>query len=226
MNIIIIGCGRVGAELAYRLYNKGHKVVVVDQSERAFQNLAADFRGRTVVGHALDHQTMHQAGFDEAQALAAVTNSDSINAIVSYLATSEYNIPKVVVRNYDSRWRTMHEVFGSQVVCSSSWGAQRIEELLYDQDLRTVFSAGNGEVALYEFSIPAQWDGQPLADLLPEKQCVIAALTRTGRALLPDCDFILNAGDVILISATLEGREALDVRLEHSAANRAGGEVV
>jgi trk system potassium uptake protein len=50
MNMIVIGCGRVGAELAYRLYKKGHRVTVIDKVDSAFANLPPDFRGRTWKG--------------------------------------------------------------------------------------------------------------------------------------------------------------------------------
>jgi len=214
MNMIVIGCGRVGAELANRLYQRGHTVVVVDQSEAAFHNLPMEFRGRTVVGEALSQDALRRAEIGEADALAAVTGNDTINAVVAHLARSFYSVPSVVVRNFDSRWRPMHEVFNLQVVSSSSWAAQRIEELLYYQEAHSVFSAGNGEVELYEFVIQDEWAGFSLGDLLPDKGCVLAALTRGGRAMLPIQDEILQKGDLILVSANLEGSEALRSRLQ------------
>jgi trk system potassium uptake protein TrkA len=213
MNMIVIGCGRVGAELAYRLYQRGHTVVMVDQSEAAFHNLPVDFRGRTVVGEALSQDALRRAGIEQADALAAVTSSDTINAAVAHLARSYYSVPSVVVRNFDSRWRSMHEIFKLQVVSSSSWAAQRIEELLYYQETHSVFSAGNGEVELYEFVIQDEWAGFTLADLVPDKECVLAALTRGGRAMLPAPDEILKKNDLILVSASLKGSETLRNRL-------------
>lgn len=213
MKMIIIGCGRVGAELAMRLFHNGHSVVVVDIAENAFQNLAAGFRGRTVHGEALNNDVLQRAGIEEADGIALVTNNDSLNAVVGHLARKHYGVPVVVVRNYDSRWRSVHETFGIQTVSSSSWGAQRIEELLYQQQTRTVFSAGNGEVELYEFSVPKEWDGKSLDKLMPETECVLAALTRAGKAILPNCDILLEAGDIVLISATLAGSETIRKRL-------------
>jgi trk system potassium uptake protein TrkA len=209
MNIIVVGCGRVGGDLAYRLFQKGHRVVVVDLSPSSFQNLPEDFRGRFVEGHAMNLDVLRRAGIEKADALAAVTSSDSINAVIAHLASNEFHVPSVVVRNYDSRWRSMHELFGLQVVSASSWGAQRIEELLYEQETHTVFSAGNGEVELYEFSIARDWEGCSFAELLPEKDCIPVALTRAGRAILPNMETVLEEGDVVLVSATLEGSEKL-----------------
>lgn len=215
MNMLVIGCGRVGSELAYRLFLRGHQVVVVDQSAETFHNLPADFRGRLIEGQALNQDVLTRAGIGQADGLAAVTSSDSVNAVIAHIAKQEFNVPTVVVRNFDSRRRPMMEVFGHQIVSSASWGAQRIEELLYRQETRTVFSAGNGEVELYEFSVRPEWHNRPLGELLPEKNCLAVALTRAGRAILPDKDTVVMEGDVILISATLEGSQELKHKLNN-----------
>jgi trk system potassium uptake protein TrkA len=214
--MLVIGCGRVGAELACRLNRRGHTVVVLDCDREAFQNLEVDFRGRTVEGEALSQDALLRAGIDEVDGLAAVTSSDTTNAVVAHLAKIEYNVPTVVVRNFDSRLRSVHEVFGLPVVSSSSWGAQRIEELLYEQETTTVFSAGNGEVELYEFNAPDAWVGRSCCDLMPNENCLLVAVTRAGRAMMPDCDLHLEKGDQLLVSATLEGSVALHKQLNHA----------
>jgi len=220
MNIMIIGCGRVGSELAYRLFQRGDQVTVVDSIASAFQTLPPDFRGRTVEGEVLNQDVLRRAGIEHASALAAVTNNDAVNAVVAHLACSVYHVPSVVVRNYDPRRRAVLEAFGLQVVSSSSWGAQRIEEMLYQTDtlgrtaIHTVFSAGNGEVEVYEFAVPRAWQGSTVGDLVLEGTCVVVALTRVGRAVLPSRDTRLEVGDVMHVSATLECIEALRERLD------------
>ncbi len=209
MEIVVVGCGRVGAELAFRLFQRGHQVTVIDGVVAAFQNLHPDFRGRTVEGEALNEDVLRRAGLESADGLAAVTSSDTLNVAVAHIARTVYNIPNVVARNYDARCRRLHESFELQVVSSTSWGAQRIEELLYNQEMRTVFSAGNGEVEIYEFTVPKGWDGHVLEELLPREDCVISALTRAGSAILPDKGTRLQFGDVVLVSATFDGIEAL-----------------
>jgi trk/ktr system potassium uptake protein len=209
MKLIVVGCGRVGAELAYRLYKNGHQVTIIDRQKEAFHGLPEDFIGRLVEGEAMHQDILIRAGIETADGIAVVTSSDPTNAIVGHVAKTVYNLQIVVVRNFDSQWRSLHEAFGSQVVSSSSWGAQRIEELLYHTDGQSVFSAGNGEVELYEFTIPESWDGKTIKELLPGKEYVVAALTRSGTAFLPDEDTILQEGDVMLVSARLEGSQAL-----------------
>ncbi len=213
MKLIVVGCGRVGAELAYRLYQRGNKVTIIDHIASAFNNLPADFRGKTVEGEALNRDVLERAGITEAAGLAAVTNSDTLNAVVGHIARSIYGISNVVVRNYDPRWRRLHETFGHHVVSSTHWGAQRIEEMLYHAELRTVFSAGNGEIEIYEFAIPEFLDGKRVRDLVPEQNCAPVSLTRAGLAMLPDRDTELKAGDIVLVSANLEGIQQVRSRL-------------
>lgn len=214
MNIIIVGCGRVGAELAYRLFQKGHQVAIIDQVVSALHNLPTDFRGRTVHGEALATDILRRAGIEQADGLAAVTNSDSLNAVVAHVARTVYHVPQVVVRNYHPRWRALHEAFGLQVVSSTSWGAQRIEELLYPSFAKCVFSAGNGEVEIYELSVSEAWHGRTLQDLLHAGQCLAVALTRAGKAILPSPGERLEGGDILYLSSTMEGIETLRERLK------------
>lgn len=212
-NLIIVGCGRVGSELAYRLYQRGNKVSIIDHTSSAFNNLPAEFRGKTVEGEALNRDVLERAGINNAVGLASVTNSDTLNAVVGHIARSVYGISNVVVRNYDPRWRRLHEAFGHHMVSSTHWGAQRIEEMLYHAELRTVFSAGNGEIEIYEFAIPDFLDGKPMSELIPGQNCAPVSLTRAGLAMLPDRETTLKTGDIVLVSANLEGIQYVRSRL-------------
>lgn len=218
MNFLVVGCGRVGAELCYHLFKSGHQVVVVDSRRESFNRLHPDFRGRTLEGEGLAESVLERAGIQEADGLAAVTNSDTLNAVVAHAARVFYNVPNVVARNYDPNLRAVIEAFGLQTVGSTYWGAQRVEELLMNPAQRAVYSAGNGEVEVYEIVIPELWNGKTLDDLLkPVKQCFPVALSRAGRASLPEAGTVLQTGDLLNVSSTFEGMGALTVRLTGKA---------
>lgn len=205
MFVIVVGCGRVGAELAYHLFTAGHQVAVIDQVGASFDKLHPDYRGRTVEGEVLSQDVLQKAGIEQADGLAAVTNSDSVNAVVGHIARDVYGVRRVIVRNYDPRWLPMHHAFGADVVSSTAWGAQRIEEMLSDPRGRSVFSAGNGEVEVYEIVTPPAWAGRALAEALPAGSCLPVALTRGGRSVLPGTATALQPGDILHVSATAEG---------------------
>jgi trk system potassium uptake protein TrkA len=214
MNVIVVGCGRMGAELAYGLYQQGNQVVVIDQNTNSFDNLHPNFRGRTIEGDGLAQDVLNRAGIEEADGLAAVTDSDVVNAVVAHVARIIYHVSKVIVRNYDARWQSLHDAFGAPVVSSTVWGARRIEELLHHDDVRVVFSVGNGEVSLYEFVTPESCQGCTLQELFPEDRCRMVAVTRAGHAMLPSDELQLEAGDVIHLSATPANMTALRSRLK------------
>lgn len=205
MQIIVVGCGRIGAELAYSFFKRGHQVSVVDENVSSFNNLPADFEGRNQEGDAMNQDVLLRAGIEKCDALTAVTNNDALNAVVCHIAKSEFNVPNVVARNYDPHQRPLFEAFNIQVVSSTSWGAQRIEELLLDAEGHTVFSAGNGEVEVYELMITSFWDGKRVNDLITCGDCKWLAVTRAGRASLPEPDTVLKTGDILTVAATLEG---------------------
>ena len=218
MNFIVVGCGRVGAELSYRLFKRGYQVVTVDSNREAFNRLHPDFRGRTLEGEGLSESVLERAGVKEADGLAAVTNSDTLNAVVAHIARAFYSVPNVVARNYDPNLRAVIEAFGLQTVGSTYWGAQRVEELLMNPLQKMVYSAGNGEVEVYEVLISEAWNGCTLGKLLePLKECYPVALSRAGRACLPEAGTKLQTGDLLNVSSTFDGVGALMARLSKQA---------
>ena len=213
MKAIIVGCGRLGSELAYRLFQAGHDVSVVDVNKSSFSRLPPDFQGKINEGDALNRDVLRRASIDHAESLAAVTDMDSFNAVIGHLAQVHYQVPNVVVRNYDPRYRALHEAYGLQLISPLSWGAQRIEEMMYHREVRAVFSAGNGEVEVYEIGIPEVCEGMTVADMADSDICIPVSVTRGGKAMMPDPKMVLQAGDVLHVSATLEGAETLRVRI-------------
>ncbi len=209
MKVIIVGCGRLGSDLSYRLSRRGNDVAVVDINAASFNNLPVDFDGRVVEGDALSQDVLHRAGIENAEALASVTDNDALNAVIGHVARDTYHVENVVVRNYDPVCRPILEAFGFQVVSATSWGAQRVEEIISHQEIRTIFSAGNGEIEVYEFTVPLNWEGKTLSSLLVPTDARAISLSRNGRAFLPDDDEPLQTGDILLVSATFEGAEAV-----------------
>jgi trk system potassium uptake protein TrkA len=99
-------------------------------------------------------------------------------------------------------------------VASSSWGAQRIEQLILHTELQNVGSAGNGDVQIYEISISAEWAGRSITELAPAEHAIANALTRGGKTTLPTRDTVLQEHDILQVSATAEGASILRQRLK------------
>ena len=124
----------MGASLAYLLASKGHHVIVVDQRAAAFDNLPQDFHGRIVQGDVLARHELHQAEIESADALAALTGSDSLNALVAHIARQQYHVPRGVARNLDPRQLPLQQAFRIPIVGALVWEGQQILELLTGQE--------------------------------------------------------------------------------------------
>ncbi len=130
MNIIILGCGRVGALLAANLDAKGHDVTIIDQSATAFERLPATFKGRTVLGSGTDMDVQRRAGIEQADAFVACTPGDNRNIAASEIAREIFHVPKVVARINDPlREKVFHEL-GLETVCPTLLGADLVREAL------------------------------------------------------------------------------------------------
>jgi trk system potassium uptake protein TrkA len=130
MNIIILGCGRVGALLASNLDEKGHDVTVIDQSAASFERLPATFQGRTVLGSGTDMDVQRRAGIEQADAFVACTPGDNRNIAASEIAREIFHVPKVVARINDPlREKVFHEL-GLETVCPTLLGADLVREAL------------------------------------------------------------------------------------------------
>lgn len=212
-HIIIVGCGRVGAELALSLWSKQLRVTIMDSHPHAFERLGPEFQGRTVQGDGLDQEALKRAGIADAHALAATTSSDSINIVVARTAQEIFKVKHVVARVYNPRRAPVYQKLGLQTIASSSWAAQRLEEIILHSGMRHLHGAGSGEVQLYEVEIPERWAGKRLRDVLPKDGAVPAAFVRGGRAILPDLDAVLQAHDLVQVSTLDSAAEALRLSL-------------
>jgi trk system potassium uptake protein TrkA len=219
MNIIVVGCGRVGIELAHTLH-KEHSVTVLDKNAAAFDKLGLDFLGRAVQGDALDRKALQRAGVESAEALAAVTSSDNVNTIVSRIARDVFHVNRVVARVYKPSRAPIYDKLQLQTVSSSSWAAQRIKQMM-THPLLTSLSAVESEVQYYEMQVPAHLAGRRLSELLPEGQALPAIVLRNGRSILPNLSTVVERDDILQLSATIDGAYKLREVLHGTAKGQA-----
>ena len=203
MNILIVGCGRMGAELAMSVSRQGHDVTIVDMNPSAFDQLGSDFKGRAVQGFGFDRAVLERADIASADGFAATTSSDNANIIAAKIARDIFRVPNVVARIYNPRRHEVYERLSLQTVASSSWGAQRIEQLLMHPGLTEVETIGHGEVKLLEVQVPPAWVGQPVSPILGGR-VIAVAVTRAGRAFVPRAGDQFKAADLVYLSLPSE----------------------
>jgi trk system potassium uptake protein TrkA len=209
MNIVVVGCGRVGAELARSLSANGHEVSVVDVKPSAFDRLGASFRGRTVLGICFDRDVLIRANIRTADAFAAVTSSDNANALAARIARDRFGVPRVVARIYDPQRRALYEKLGLQTISSSSWGAMQIERLLTAQEFESIFSLCAGDVQIVQVMVEESLNGRPVSLLAQPDESTVLAVTRTSLTFIPKPDTQMLIGDLVMLAVKTEAMKHL-----------------
>ena len=197
MRVIIMGCGRVGEQVARLMADEGHDVVVIDCSGEALERLGPHFKGRKVKGVGFDRDILIQAGIEQADAFAAASSSDNANILAARIARNIFRVPVVVARLYDPRRAEIYRRLGLLTISSTNWGAERIRELILHADLDPRMTFGSGEVSVLSIETPPQLVGRNVKNLTVTGEVSVAAITRQGKAFIPTFGTEFRAGDMI-----------------------------
>jgi trk system potassium uptake protein TrkA len=198
MNVLIVGCGREGSELARSISLQGHSVTIVDVNPANFDRLGPEFRGRTVQGYSIDRGTLERAGIEQADAFAATTQSDNENIIAARIARDVFGVKRVVARVYNPGRREVYERLGLQSITSTSWGARRLEQILLHPGVIDL-EIGRGDVKLMSVRVPEEWRDLPVTNVCGGG-AVVCAIERDGHAFVPRPDERLQPGDLAALS--------------------------
>ncbi len=130
MKVVIMGCGRVGAQLATMLDKEGHRVTVLDNDTYSFRRLPSDFSGTALLGNGIDQEVLKKAGIEEADAFIVVTQGDNRNVMAAQIAKHIFNVPRVICRIYDPLRRDLYDTLGLEAISPTTVFAQILKEKL------------------------------------------------------------------------------------------------
>lgn len=116
MNVVIMGCGRVGGRLATMLDAEGHDVVILDIDPRSFRWLGPSFKGKAIIGDGTDEDALRKAEIDDADIFVATTQGDNRNVLAAQKAKLIFKVPKVVSRIYDPIRRELYRDLGLETI--------------------------------------------------------------------------------------------------------------
>ncbi len=128
MNILIMGCGRVGAHLASLLDADGHKVTVLDTDSYSFRRLPTDFGGTALLGNGLQQDVLQKAGIETANVFIATTQGDNRNIMACQIARHIFNVPRVICRIYDPLRQEMFSNLGIEAISPTKIFAQLLRD--------------------------------------------------------------------------------------------------
>ncbi len=131
MKVIIMGCGRVGGQLATRLDEESHDVTILDLNANQFQRfLSENFGGRKITGNGLDQDVLRRAGIEDADAFVALTQGDNRNITASQVAKHIFDVQRVVCRIKDPIREEMYNELGLRTVSPTTIGMKQVWEEL------------------------------------------------------------------------------------------------
>jgi trk system potassium uptake protein TrkA len=128
MFVIIMGCGRLGAELATVLENDGHEIAILDIDKYAFDHLPPTFKGRRILGDGTDQDTLRKSGAERADAFVAATRGDNRNALASQIALHVFNITRVGSVIFDPLREEIYKQLGLRTINPTKIEAQLLRE--------------------------------------------------------------------------------------------------
>ena len=214
VHVIVVGCGRVGSELAVALERDGHAVAVIDKDRRAFQKrLPERWTGRAVVGFGFDRDHLEQAGIRQASALAAVTSGDNSNILTARIARETYQIPNVVARIYDPRRALIYQRLGIPTVATVTWTTDQVMRRLFPEVSVTEWTDPTGELTLLERALPAAWAGRRIQALDTDGRIRVVALRRGSQSKLIGHDLVGQEGDILWFAVRKDAIDELERRL-------------
>lgn len=198
MNVIVVGCGRVGSQLATLLSVEGHNVVVIDRDAEAFKRLGSTFNGVTIKGLGFDEDVLEEAGIRDCDSFAAVTNLDNTNLMAAEVARKIFGVGHVVARLYNPVRERTYQQLGLDYVCGTTLVAETLLDKIMAGHGHHVASVGDVEVI--QFKTSSAVEGKRLSDIEIARRFRIAIVARGDSMFVPEPDSILHAGDVVVAS--------------------------
>jgi trk system potassium uptake protein TrkA len=197
MYVIIIGCGRVGSELAKLLTNEGHDVVVIDKNQAALSRLGNTFNGIFLVGNGFDLALLRQAGIEKADAFCAVTNGDNTNLISAQVARKVFNVPKVIARVYDPQRAHIYRALGLDILSGTILFASLIRDKIVESRFSSYLIETN-ELGVIEIEIQKPLVGKTIADLNIPGEVLIVAVRRVDGVVIPEPKTEVRQKDIVM----------------------------
>jgi trk system potassium uptake protein TrkA len=203
MNIILVGGGEMGSHLATLLLQKGQQVKVIEvcreELPRLHRTLSPDVM---VVGSGTEPHILEAAGIRQAEVVAAVTGSDEVNLVVTSLAHYEFGVPRTIARvNHPHNAWLFTEAMGVDVALNQAdLMAHLIVEEMSLGDMMTLLKLRKGQYSLVEEKLhpAALAAGRAVRDLPLPAECVLSAVIRDGKLIIPKGNTVLQAGDDVL----------------------------
>jgi len=219
MHLVVMGCGRVGSNLARSLEARGHSVAIIDVNADSFRRLGPNFRGTTVNGVGFDKDVLIAARIEQADGFAAVSSGDNSNILSARVARENFGVTNVVARIYDPTRAAVYERLGIPTVATVKWASEQILGKLIDLGPEFVWRDPSGGVRLVCMPYDVSWVGTPITQIQERLRTPIPALGRFGTAITTNEDTVLQDQDLLYAMVSSARIDEIRTLLSTSAHN-------
>jgi len=212
MNIIIIGCGKIGRTIAEQLAQEGHNITVVDQKSSVVQNTINKYDVMGVIGNGANIDVLNEAGIQDADLLIATTSSDELNLITCLISKKLGNCQTIArLRNpeYDKEAHMLKDDLGLAMIINPEQASaiEMARVLRFPTAIKIdTFAKGRVELLKFRISSDSVLNGISVVDIFAKLNChiLVCGVERGDRAFIPRGNFILQEKDVVSIIASPE----------------------
>lgn len=223
MNIIIVGCGKVGEELAHRLNDEGDNITVIDVDSTKVNDVTSRLDVLGVTGNGATHLVQQEAGIRDADLLIAVTGSDELNLLCCLIAKKEGNC-QTIARVRDPQYSTeapyLKEELGLAMVINPEFqAAAEIARVLRFPSAIKIDTFAKGKVDLMKFRLPENCvlTGCSVKEIATKLKCdvLVCTVERGDEAFIPNGEFVFGEKDIISVIASPANANAFFRKIDY-----------
>jgi trk system potassium uptake protein TrkA len=197
MYVIIIGCSRVGSELAKLLSHEGHDVVVIDKNQASLDRLGNSFNGVSLVGNGFDINLLKQAGIEKADAFCVVTNGDNTNLISAQVAKKIFKVPKVIARVYDPQRAHIYRALGLDILSGTVLFASMLRDKIVESRF-TSYLIETKDLGVIEIEAQKDLVNKTVEQVNVPGEFIVVAIRSLSGVLIPDPKTLVKEKDILM----------------------------
>ncbi|MCM8790719.1 MAG: TrkA family potassium uptake protein [Candidatus Omnitrophica bacterium] len=197
MNIMIIGCGRVGSQLALLLSQEDHNVTIIDKNPDSFKRLGGTFNGITATGNAFNESLLRELKIEKQDAFVSVTSGDNTNLMASQIAKKIFKVPRVIARVYDPKRADIFRKLGLDVISGTSLVAAMMRDKIIENRF-TSYLVETGELGVIELVVGEDFKGRKVEEINMPDEFLVTVIERRKRVIIPQPDTRLEVDDKVM----------------------------
>jgi trk system potassium uptake protein TrkA len=210
LNVVIMGCGRVGSDLTVELSKAGHHVSVIDKRHDAFDRLPPGFEAKQVIGLGFDRDVLEEAGIKDADAFLAVSSGDNSNIVSARVAREHYDVPHVIARINDPRRADIYERLNIPTVAPVRAAVKQIMLLMFHPREEIRESLAGGDLLRVRIEVPRHLVGKPVTSIQESGRVQVVGVERGGTGFIPVADSTFQEHDAAQVILHRDALDSLD----------------